>query len=336
MFSKIRKLTFKELLDIHFKNSKLKSILSSLLLGNVGLPPSLASALVAMMTYREFVFDGGYYPIGGMQVIPDRMVDYFKKHGGEILLSAKVTKIFTKNKRVVGIEIDGNNFISAKFIVSNADASHTFKEILDCPSKESMRINNLDASISVFSVFLGLKKEFDASAQYQVTWLFSNYDVEKCYRRDLLKTNLLDGILCTIPSIADSSLAPRGKTVLRLVVKADYGNKILWQKRKNILCGLLIDKVSSTIPGLRNNIEVSVLATPHTFFSYTNNYRGAMLGWQATPSQTERNIFPSCASINNLYLVGHWVTSGMGQSGIALVASSGRYAASRIISKFYK
>ena len=59
--AKTKRASFKELLDYIFIDYRLKSILSMMLLGCLGLPPSKTSALIAVILYREFIFDGGYY-----------------------------------------------------------------------------------------------------------------------------------------------------------------------------------------------------------------------------------------------------------------------------------
>jgi phytoene dehydrogenase-like protein len=91
-FARIRSWTFKDLLDQHFSNYKLKAILAAPLLGVSGLPPSLLSAFVGTKLFSEFFIDGGYYPENGMQALPDVLVERFKEFGGELRLSCLVKK----------------------------------------------------------------------------------------------------------------------------------------------------------------------------------------------------------------------------------------------------
>ena len=90
-------------------------------------------------------------------------------------------------------------------------------------------------------------------------------------------------------------------------------------------------KQKKIIPDIEASIELKILATPCSFQKFTYNTNGALFGWAAIPSQIDRKIFPYYTSIDNLYLTGHWVTNGIGQSGIPVVALSGRYTAQTLL-----
>jgi phytoene dehydrogenase-like protein len=89
-FVRIRRWTFKNLLDEYFSNDKLKTILSFPLFGNGGLPPSLMSAFIGAKIFQEFLLDGGYHPEGGMQALPNALAERFRDFGGDLRLSSPV------------------------------------------------------------------------------------------------------------------------------------------------------------------------------------------------------------------------------------------------------
>lgn len=331
--AKTKKLTFTELLDSFFTDYKLKAILSTLL-GNVGLPPSQASALVSAIIYKEFILDGGYYPKGGIQFLPDLLSERFREYGGELLLSTKVKKIITKNKKVTGIKTEKGDFIISKFVVSNADATLTFKKLLDCRTKEAQAVDKLKVSLSAFVVYIGLNKELNIIPRHYTTWFFSTYDVEKCYgKQNILNSPRLDYILCSFPSLIDSTLAAPGKSIVRLFIGAEFARENTWDKYRDNLYKKCIQKVNNIIPDIEKFIEIKEIGTPHTFYRFTSNRNGALFGWSAIPRQVDREIFSYRSSIENLYLTGHWVTNGVGQSGVAVVAFSGKHTATAIIKK---
>ncbi|MBI4706348.1 MAG: NAD(P)-binding protein [Candidatus Omnitrophica bacterium] len=66
-FNSLKKSTFLDVLNKYFNNEKLKSVLSLPVLGNAGLSASKASAFTAIALFKEFMFDGGYYPGSSMQ-----------------------------------------------------------------------------------------------------------------------------------------------------------------------------------------------------------------------------------------------------------------------------
>ena len=79
LYVDLRNLTFRDVLDRYFSDWELKSVLSTLL-GNIGLPSFKASALTSVFLFREFIFDGGYYPKGGMQRFPDLLLERFREY----------------------------------------------------------------------------------------------------------------------------------------------------------------------------------------------------------------------------------------------------------------
>jgi len=324
ILSKTRRITFKKILDNFFKNEKLKSVLSVLSI-NLNLPPSKASALVMVILLREFILDGGYYPEGGIQVFSDLLAQRFKEYGGRIILSRIVKKIITKRKKVEAVELDNGELILSKIVVSNADATLTFKKLLDCHSKEAEKVKRLNPSYSAFVVFLGLKKKLKIEPPHFVTWFLSDYDVEEIYKEmNLFEEKQIKGSLIIFPTLLDSSLSPSRKDSLRIFVSAKYASQNVWEKYKEKIYNKVIKRLSFLIPDLEKLAEIKEIATPYTFYRYTFNKRGALFGWQATPNQIDRNVFPPQVSVKNLYLVGHWVISGVGQGGISSAVLCGR------------
>jgi phytoene dehydrogenase-like protein len=332
---KTKNLTFRQLIDSFFADDKLRAILSMPLVGNLGLEPQFVSALISVVLYKEFLLDGGYYPEGGIQTFPDALMNRFVELGGEIIFSTRATKIFTKNKKISGVQINNTDIITTQYVVSNADATLTFKTLLDCQSPETALVEKLKTSPSAFVVYLGINKNLkNLLPKHHITWHFSDYKFNHCYGR--IKNNKftpsLNYTLYSFPSLVDESLAPKNKDIVRIFQGAQFVNANYWKTQKKIFYDTLINKANKIIPGIKDSIEVFETATPMTFYRYTSNKNGALFGWAPLVSQINRTIFPTKTSIKNLYLAGHWVTNGVGQGGIAVVALSGKYAA-QLISK---
>ncbi|MEW6601229.1 MAG: NAD(P)/FAD-dependent oxidoreductase, partial [Nitrospirota bacterium] len=186
LFYKLKDKVFSDLLDEYFRDRQLKSLLG-IFLGNIGVPPSTASALASVVLYKEFVLDGGYYPEGGMQVFADAFVDKFREYGGEILFRKNVEKIVVDNGKVKGVIIDKDHFISSGRVVSNCDATNTFIQLVGMehlPQAFVGKINKLDTSPSAFMVYLGLDMNYSAILENRCSWwcsLNSTFNVEKVF-----------------------------------------------------------------------------------------------------------------------------------------------------------
>src|SRR4030042_2441183 len=126
----LKNVTFQTLLNKYFEDDKLKAILSLPLLGNAGLPAKQISAITGALIYKEFMFDGGYYPNGSIQAFPNILIQRFKEFGGDVYSPSLIKKIKVKNKKVAGVEIEKKGIVSAKYVVSNADATQTFLTLI--------------------------------------------------------------------------------------------------------------------------------------------------------------------------------------------------------------
>lgn len=338
LYVQLKDKTFKEFLDIYFEDHQLKSILG-IFLGNIGSPPSRASALASAILYREFVLDGGYYPRGGMQVFSDAFAEKFKEWGGEILLREKVEKIIVKDKSAKGIIVDKDNFIPSKIVVSNCDARNTFLQLIGkeyLPAEFITKINNLEISPSAFIVYLGLNKTYSKILKNRCSWwcsLKNSFNVEKIFsdldRKD--KPYAEDFVFCVFPSSHDSSLAPQKNEVIFLIIPAKMTGKNFWQENKHYLAEELIKRAEKFVPSLSNSIVVKEVATPLTLHRYTSNREGSSYGWTSTLLQVDKNTMQPTTFIKGLYLAGHWATQGTGQGGVSTVAYCGKNVAKLII-----
>ncbi|MFH1460754.1 MAG: NAD(P)/FAD-dependent oxidoreductase [Candidatus Omnitrophota bacterium] len=344
-YSNLKTKTFKDVLNIYFQDEKLKSIIS-IILGNIGLPASRVAALPAIVLYKEFILDGGYYPKGGMQSFSNGLARKFKKLGGELRLKNKVEKIIIKKNKAVGIIIGKEEKIFSDNVISNCDATHTFLDLIGkkfLSDKFVKKIDNLETSASAFVVYLGLNKSYNSILKNRCSWwcyLSDKYDVEKVFS-DIKRKNKPysdNFVFCIFTSSHDRSLAPERGETISLVSLATVKDLDFWKKNKEKFADDLIKRAEKFIPELSKHIIVKEIATPHTMQRYTLNKDGAAYGWASTVTQIDKEIMPRETNIKNLYLTGHWTTQGSGQGGVSTVAYSGRSIAKLLIRRknFYE
>ncbi len=315
--SKIRNWTFKNLLDSYFANDRLKAVLSFPLLAMGGLPPSLMSAFMGAKFFSEFFIDGGYYPIGGMQVLSNTLAERFKEFGGELRLSSLVRKIRVSNSCVEGVVIENDGFVPSQCVVSNCDARQTFLKFLGQEKIERAflrELRNMIPSISNFIVYLGINKQFKPPEPPGSAIFFSqHYDLDRAYR-SAQKTDIngYDGYTFRIS---------HDKSTIYAIIPAAFKNRIFWHKNKPKFLESLTEKIERySIPNLSEHIVYKEAATPFTLYRYTLNYKGASYGWASTPSQLAVPGLRRPPSIQGLYLTGHWTTLGVGISGVIYVS----------------
>jgi prolycopene isomerase len=79
-------------------------------------------------------------------------------------------------------------------------------------------------------------------------------------------------------------------------------------------------RLRQILPGIDSHIVVKLSASAMTSYRFTNNWQGAMLGWEMSPGQLAEGRLPNTTPIKNLYLVGHWTQPGGGITPVIVSA----------------
>ena len=312
-FSKMRNWTFNDLLNRYFNDMYLKATLSMPLLGNGGLPPSQMSAFIGSKLYSEFLIDGGYYPEGGMQTLPDALSARFQEYGGTLRLSCKVKKIIMQDNKVSGIVLDNEDLISSRYVVSGCDARQTYLQLLDISHYNYEfynQVNNMSPSLSDFIIYLGIDKNCENLPKTGTSlWFFSHYDIDKAYvAAQCADINGFGGYLLRISE---------DKSTILGIIPAPYKDKSYWDDNKDEFMHAFIEKIEyQSIPNLSSHVLYKEAATPHTLYRYTLNQNGASYGWAGTPSQIAVPNMRKASFLDGLYLTSSWSTHGIGISGV--------------------
>jgi len=335
-FAKLRSFTFSDLLNQYFRNKELKTILSIMLLGYTGLPPTQLSSIVGILIFREFVFDGGYYPVGGMQNLPDTLAQRINDFGGEVITGIKVKKIIVENTLAKGIELENGQIITGRRIISACDSTETFLELVGINNLSSdfvKIIKSCQPSLSAFLVYIGLNSSLvDLPELKSHVWLLDGYsdDIEKIY------SELLEGryrfLALSSPSLRNlSAMKSNNRDSLFLFINMPFKSEGFWSDSTRLdIRNKLINIAQRMIPNLKNRIELDFTATPVTLSNWTLNHRGAAYGLADTVTQFGDPHFSESTEIANLFLAGHWTNRS---SGVTSVINSGYITAQRILNK---
>ncbi len=315
-FANVRTWTFERLLNNFFKNKELKAIIAYPLLGNGGLPPSLMSAFIGSKIYKEFLIDGGYYPEGCMQSLPDTLLDIFRENNGDIILSESVRKIIVENNRAVGVVLKKKPMsFRANYIISNIDAKHTFFNLIGreyLPSTFLKKINQMKQTLSMFILYLGYKKPIEDIPAGANLWILSDANLEEVYNLSF-KKKILEKKSFMLHIGQDR------KTVIAFVI-APFVSKYFWYRFKKTYMNNFIELIIDYFPSLTQNLIYKEAATPYTLYRYTYNSEGAAYGWASLTNQLADNDFRKPNFIKNLYLTGHWTTQGLGIPGVTYIS----------------
>jgi len=333
IYPKLKNASFEHILDSYFKDKFLKGTLSSLSFVNIGSPATIAPALCSIVLLREYVLDPGHYPLGGIQKFPDSLSECFKEAGGQLLLSNRVERIISEEKKVKGVVLADNTKLYSPIIISNADAFQTFQKFLNFKNEEAKRISKFKLSNPVFAVYLGLKTKLDVfSKNISNVWYFSDYRIEKFLNvKEQILKNKLEYLVCVPISLSQE------KSTVSLFIYAPYMSKSFWEDHKLSVAKKMVNLADNLLPNLKKYIDIQVTATPITFYRYTLNEQGACMGWLPYFKNVEFAPIAQKTSIKGLYTAGHWYTREyFPHGGIPNASFSGRRAAKLILNDLNK
>ena len=141
------------------KDEKLRNVLvsTSILYGGVRERSSFYHHAVINNSYIE----SAYRMTNGSQQIADSLVDEIRKNGGTVLNSAEVTRFIAEGDRVLGVEINGVEVLTAESYISDIHPQKTL-ELTDKTSAIKRvyinRIKSLANSFGIFSLYLIMKR----------------------------------------------------------------------------------------------------------------------------------------------------------------------------------
>jgi phytoene dehydrogenase-like protein len=281
------------------------------------------------MVLLAMAFAWGYkkscgFPAGGALEFSRSIERRFLELGGRVQYLSAVTKILVQNDQAVGIRLADGREVFADYVISAADGRTTIFDMLDgkyADAKIRHYYNELPVSASAIIVGLGVARSFLELPWSSAGWI---YYLDEPVVIGGKKFEWLRPMIYNF----DLSLAPPGKTFIRLLFPADYDywNELRqkperYKAEKEKIASTIISLLDRRYPGLASQVEMWDVATPLTFERHTGNWKGSMLGWELTRKTIFMPMKKTLPGLKNFFMAGHWVEPG---GGIPMVALSGR------------
>jgi prolycopene isomerase len=308
---KYLKATAGEVLDEYVDDPLVKSV-ASVSWPYLGLPPSQLD-MVTFATVLNVYLEGCFYPDGGFQSLADALCTGMEKAGGELVLGRTVTRIPVENGRAAGVELDGGDVVRAGTVISNADATTTFADMVGAehlPSGFMKRLNRMTPSLSAVIVFIATSLDLRAMGAVHEVFRPLHVDHEDTYK-DILQGRP-GGMYGTIPTLASGSVAPEGEHLLTVHSLAPFDIGRPWKPEVEAYTDQVLTSFEDVFPGLRDSITYLETATPNALQRHSRNRDGAAYGWANTPNQTGGKRSPHLTPLKGLLLSGHWTQPGTG------------------------
>ncbi len=273
-------------------------------------------------------------PQGGCHTYPEwltHVVDFF---GNKIIYNARAKHIIIENKNCKSVIYESENRdhkIFCNQIIAACDSGSLYEKMMPekyVPAKMTEKLRAADIYGSAFVVYLFLDCPAEGLGLKEELISFIKSGPEQKDNDDSLDVEKSE--ISIIPQSArDSTLAPAGHGTLKIIMPALFKSNDRWQtatdENGNIIRGekykmlktvyaeKLINRVEKKLVlNLREHIIEYDIATPITFWRYTRNRDGSMMG----PRPGKKNILSGVARyktpVKGLYLSGHWAELGGG------------------------
>jgi phytoene dehydrogenase-like protein len=264
------------------------------------------------------------YPVGGSLEFARAIERRYLALGGEIHYKSRVVKILVENDRAVGVRLADGSEHRSDIVISAADGHTTIFDMLDgkyINDKIQGYYDKLPVYPPLIYIALGVARSFE-EMPHTVTGIDYPLDEPVAIggqERKRLGFQVLN---------FDPSLAPPGKTVVKVMFTSDYE---YWKKlkqdperykaEKEQIADQVVALLDRRFPGLAAQVEMRDVATPMTWERYTGNWQASFQGWLISTKTLMMRMSKTLPGLKNFYMAGQWVEPG---GSLPTAAMSGR------------
>ncbi len=291
-----------------------------------GSDPFQAPATLNIIPYVEYGL-GGYYIKGGIYRLVDALSVVASELGVQIHASAKVEKICHDDKRVYGVQVNGEK-VTADYVLCGADAVVTHDELIGGHQQQRQRLNRLEPSLSGMVFLWGVRAKYPELAHHNIVFS-SDYDTE--FKQIFKHQQVPDEptIYIAITSKTDAEHAPTdGENWFVLLNMPYLAPGQMWGKEKDRMRTVVLDKLKRIGLDIADRIDVEQVYTPEDFSELYASNQGSIYGISSNSKTTAFKRVPNRSrTLDRLYFAGGSVHPG---GGVPLVMLSGKMAATLI------
>jgi prolycopene isomerase len=243
-----------------------------------------------------------------------------------VRLGQGVEHILVEGGRAAGVALQGGEELRARWVVAACDAESVYERLLPpevVPAKLRRKLSAAEINYSCAMLFCGLGcPPGELGLGEEMVGLTRDGLPREAHNNGDPDTSAL---LLLAPSARDPGLAPPGKSTLTIQCPATLAQQGRWGTGPGLARGdeykackaafaekLLRRVERQLVPGLREKLEVLEVATPVTFWRYTGNRGGSIMGYRPTTRNIKAGLAHYRTPVPGLLQAGHWAELGGG------------------------
>jgi phytoene desaturase len=244
-----------------------------------------------------------------------------ERQGIKIELGVTVEKVVVQGGVAKGVMLADGSVRTADVIVSNADAAHLYRHMIqpsDQAASTRLKLAGAHYSMGLFVLYFGTTRTYPEVAHHTI-WMGPRYRelLEDIFYRQVLADDF--SLYLHRPTATDPSFAPPGcDSFYVLCPVPNLQAKVNWKIEGPRLRDRIVAALDRTIlPGLTESITADFYKTPEDFRSDYLSVHGA--GFSVAPLFRQSAWFRfhnRAEGIKNLYLTGAGTHPGAGMPGV--------------------
>ncbi|WP_170970177.1 phytoene desaturase family protein [Nocardioides jishulii] len=294
--------------------------------GSYAAPPSATPVSVHAGFLDHFLTSGAWYPRGGGQVLPERLAQAVRDHGGEVHTGVQVDRVMVEHGRAIGVTLVDGEELRADAVVSNADPRRTWLALVGrehLPKRLLQQAEAMEPALPFFTLHLVLDLDLRGTWDGSTRWVHPETDVEGVYAE--LRAGRLPRrvpVMMTSRTLKDPEGARPGRSVLELVSPAPrehhawglraggpaagerYSTNPDYLAAKQHMVDAVLATAETVIPGLRDHVLHCEASTPVTHERHTLASGGSALGLAVTGGQVGDRRPDVTSPVRGLFLTG--------------------------------
>ena len=275
---------------------------------------------------HAFIRDVQGPPEGGGQAYIGWLRGRVEALGSDVSLGRRVDRVLLEDGRAAGVTLEGGETIRSRWVIAACDVETLYERMLPpgtVPQSLLRRLREADLYYSNVALFIGLDCD-PASLGFGEEYVGIT-------REGLLRHEHRSGdpyktlVNVLAPSVRDPTLAPAGKGTLTIHCPAwmnyadgwkteeGMGRGPAYRRLRQEFADVLLERVERAMGArIRHHTEVLSIATPVTYWRYTGNRDGSIMGAKPTRRNIRNKLAHYHTAVPQLLLAGHWAQYGGG------------------------